>query len=128
MPPSVRNAALYEMYKTVAAHKLQLRDNTLRESFSQCILYNKKGAKWKVFTDAVVLQIAKDMVPIYTVEKSGFIHMQKNPDVLPSWKYFEFSCTLDLGKLPEGMKLKSQGHTEKRDKQPSMLTFTPRDN
>lgn len=41
--------------------------------------------------DAVAMYIAKDMVPIYTVEKPGFIHLLKVLDpryVLPSRKYF----------------------------------------
>lgn len=44
-----------------------------------------------MITDAVAMYIAKDMVPIYTVEKPGFIHLLKVLDpryVLPSRKYF----------------------------------------
>lgn len=61
------------------------------ETFTNCIPYDKKGARWKVITDAVAMYIAKDMVPIYTVEKPGFIHLLKVLDpryVLPSRKYF----------------------------------------
>lgn len=44
-----------------------------------------------MITDAVAMYIAKDMVPIYNVEKPGFIHLLKVLDpryVLPSRKYF----------------------------------------
>lgn len=61
------------------------------ETFTNCIPYDKKGARWKAITDAVAMYIAKDMVPIYTVEKPGFIHLLKVLDpryVLPSRKYF----------------------------------------
>ncbi|GAA6077528.1 E3 SUMO-protein ligase ZBED1-like [Tachysurus ichikawai] len=61
---------------------------TVLETFSNCNQYDKKG---KAIMDAVAMHIAKDMVPIYTVEKLGFIHMLKVLDpryVLPSRKYF----------------------------------------
>lgn len=61
------------------------------ETFTNCIPYDKKGARWKAITDAVAMYIAKDMVPIYNVEKPGFIHLLKVLDpryVLPSRKYF----------------------------------------
>lgn len=61
------------------------------ETFTNCIPYDNKGARWKAITDAVAMYIAKDMVPIYTVEKPGFIHLLKVLDpryVLPSRKYF----------------------------------------
>ena len=59
-------------------------------SFSHCIPYDKKGSRWKAIMDAITLHIAKDMVPIHTVEKPRFIHMLKTLDhrqVLPSHKY-----------------------------------------
>ena len=54
--------------------------------------YDKKGARWKAVTDAVAMYIAKDMVPIHTVEKPGFIHLLKILDpryVLPGRKHTE---------------------------------------
>lgn len=53
--------------------------------------YDKKGPRWKAIMDSVAKYIARDMVPIYTVEKPEFINMLKvlNPRyVLPSRKYF----------------------------------------
>ena len=64
---------------------------TVLETFTNCIPYDKKGARWKAVTDAVAMYIAKDMVPIYTVEKPGFIHLLKILDpryVLPGRKHF----------------------------------------
>ena len=67
------------------------KQTTVLERFSKCIPYDKKGPQCKAITDAVAKYIAKDMVPIYTVEKPGFIDMLKVIDpryVLPSRKYF----------------------------------------
>lgn len=64
---------------------------TLAASFSRGIPYNKADEKWKKITDAVAFHIAKDMVPIYTVEKAGFRHLLEVMDPryeLPSRKHF----------------------------------------
>ncbi|KAL6460172.1 hypothetical protein MHYP_G00319310 [Metynnis hypsauchen] len=55
----------------------KVKQATVPDTFLNCVPYDKNGARWKVITDAVALFIAKDMVPIYTVEKSGFINMLK---------------------------------------------------
>ena len=47
----------------------RLEQPTLAESFNQCVLYEKKGSRWTAVTDGVTLHMAKDMVPVYTVEK-----------------------------------------------------------
>ncbi|XP_056111044.1 E3 SUMO-protein ligase ZBED1-like [Rhinichthys klamathensis goyatoka] len=67
------------------------KQTTVLERFSNCIPYDKKGPRCKTITDSVAKYIARDMVPIYTVEKPGFINMLKVVDpryVLPSRKYF----------------------------------------
>lgn len=64
---------------------------TLAASFSRGVPYGKTDVKWKRITDAVAFHIAKDMVPIYTVEKAGFKHMLNVIDSryeLPSRKHF----------------------------------------
>lgn len=64
---------------------------TVAESFAQGTAYDRKGAWWRTVTEAVALHIAKDMVPIYTMEKTGFINLIKTLDPryeLPSRKYF----------------------------------------
>ncbi|KAL7857228.1 hypothetical protein SRHO_G00161270 [Serrasalmus rhombeus] len=69
----------------------KVKQATVPDTFLNCVPYDKNGARWKAITDALALFIAKDMVPIYTVEKSGFINMLKVLDqkyALPSRKYF----------------------------------------
>ena len=44
----------------------------LQESMGMRVAYERKGAKWKELTNAVTIFIAKDSLPIFAVEKSGF--------------------------------------------------------
>lgn len=75
-----------------SSHKAPAKKQvTLAAAFSTVIPYDKKGPRWQAITDAVTYYIAKDMVPIYTVEKNGFIKMLQTIDPkyqLPSRKYF----------------------------------------
>ena len=51
----------------------------------------RSSRKWKQLTDSVTFCLAKDMLPMYTVEKKGFAHLLKTLDPkyeLPSRKYF----------------------------------------
>nr|XP_054596370.1 E3 SUMO-protein ligase ZBED1-like [Nothobranchius furzeri] len=67
------------------------KQTTLPESFTNCVPYDKNGARWKAITEAVTFYIATDMLPIYSVEKRGFNHLLKVLDaryVVPSRKYF----------------------------------------
>lgn len=53
--------------------------------------YEKDSKKAKAITKAITYHIAKDMIPIYTVEKAGFRKMVKMLDpryVIPSRSYF----------------------------------------
>ena len=53
--------------------------------------YDRNGKKWQKLTDAVTYCIGKDMLPVYTVEKPGFVSLLKqfHPQYeLPSRKYF----------------------------------------
>ena len=53
--------------------------------------YDKKLKRWKQISDAITVYLAKDMVPVYTVEKSGFKQLVGTLDKqykLPSRKYF----------------------------------------
>ena len=64
---------------------------TLQESITMAQAYERKGAKWKELTDAVTYFIAKDSLPVYTVEKSGLKRLMKTFDAryqLPSRSYF----------------------------------------
>lgn len=74
-----------------SSHTPAKKQTTIVERFLNCNPYDKKGPRWKAITDSVAKYIAKDMVPIYTVEKPRFIDMIKVLDpryVLPSRKYF----------------------------------------
>uniref|UniRef100_A0A1A8UB12 BED-type domain-containing protein n=1 Tax=Nothobranchius furzeri TaxID=105023 RepID=A0A1A8UB12_NOTFU len=53
---------------------------TVAKSFAQGTAYDKKGARWTTITDTVALYTAKDMVPIYTMEKTEFINLMKTLD------------------------------------------------
>ncbi|XP_030016881.1 zinc finger BED domain-containing protein 1-like [Sphaeramia orbicularis] len=67
------------------------KQQTLAASFSCAVPYDKSGAQWKQMTEAVAVYLGMDMVPIYTVEKPGFLHMLKVWDPKyhpPSHKYF----------------------------------------
>ncbi|XP_022073035.2 E3 SUMO-protein ligase ZBED1-like [Acanthochromis polyacanthus] len=67
------------------------RQTTLPESITNCVPYDKNGARWKAITEAITSYIATDMLPIYSVEKRGFNHLLKVLDakyVVPSRKYF----------------------------------------
>lgn len=72
--------------------KIAKRQISLAVSFSNSVPYDKKAPRWKEITDAVAFHIAKDMVPIYTIEKPGFIKMLQTADPrykLLSRKYFK---------------------------------------
>ncbi|KAF3836730.1 hypothetical protein F7725_004194 [Dissostichus mawsoni] len=75
-----------------SSHKAPAKKQvTLAAAFSSVIPYDKKGPRWQAITDAVTHYIAKYMVPIYTVEKNGFIKMLQTIDPkyqLPSRKHF----------------------------------------
>ena len=61
--------------------------NTLRSGHK----YERKSRKWQQLTDAVTYCLAKDMMPIYSVEKEGFVRLLHSLDSqyeLPSRKYF----------------------------------------
>lgn len=55
------------------------------------MLYKKKSAKWRDITKVVAYHIAKDMVPVVTVDHEGFKNCNKTTDPryqLPSRNYF----------------------------------------
>jgi hypothetical protein len=55
------------------------RHTTIVASFSNVIPYDK-SLRWKEMADAVTYYIAKDMVPIFTVEKPAFKNLQSTGD------------------------------------------------
>ena len=63
----------------------------IKESFAQMGRYDRKSKQRKKLTDSVTVYLAKDMVPIYTVEKPGFKQLVDTFDKqyeLTSRKYF----------------------------------------
>lgn len=67
------------------------KQTTVQKSFTHSVPYAKKSEKWGNITKAVAVHIAKDMVPIATVEQDGFIQLLKTMDPryqLPSRNYF----------------------------------------
>ncbi len=45
---------------------------TLAELINRVQKYERKAKKWKELTDAVMFCLAKNCLPLYTVEKPGF--------------------------------------------------------
>ena len=73
--------------KTGKASRQPSLPNTLRSGHK----YERKSRKWQQLTDAVTYCLAKDMMPIYSVEKEGFVcllHFLDSQYELPSRKYF----------------------------------------
>ncbi|XP_063763471.1 E3 SUMO-protein ligase ZBED1-like [Eleginops maclovinus] len=67
------------------------KQSSLQASFSRFVPYEKKSDKWRAITKAVSFHIAKDMVPVATVEQVGFKELIKKLDPryeLPSRNYF----------------------------------------
>jgi protein tyrosine phosphatase len=56
------------------------RQTSIAASFSNVIPYDKKRLRWKEIMDAVTYYIAKDMVPIFTVEKPCFKNLLGTDD------------------------------------------------
>ncbi|KAI2647641.1 E3 SUMO-protein ligase ZBED1 [Labeo rohita] len=56
------------------------KQSSLEASFTRSVPYEKKSRKWRDITNAVTYHIAKDMVPIATVEKEGFKTLLKTID------------------------------------------------
>ena len=64
---------------------------TITDAFVKFQKYERGGKQWQKLTDLVTKCLAKDMMPIYTVEKSGFQQLLKDFDPkyqLPGSKYF----------------------------------------
>ena len=65
--------------------------STIVDSLVLATKYARNSKRWKELTDAITHCIAKDMLPIYTVEKSGFRQMVAAFDSryqMPSRSYF----------------------------------------
>ena len=64
---------------------------SIADALQKSAKYERSSKKWKELTDSVTLCLAKDMMPIYSVEKEGFREMLRKFDAqydLPGRKYF----------------------------------------
>lgn len=63
----------------------------IQHAFAYGSPYDKKSKRWKELTDALSYYLAKDMMPLYSVEKEGFNYLLHKFDpryTMPSRKYF----------------------------------------
>lgn len=69
----------------------QQKQQTTMDRYSTSVPYDKSSKRYKDITDAVAFYIAKDMLPLSTVEKPGFKYLLNVLDpryALPGRKYF----------------------------------------
>ena len=77
----------------------QRQQQSITDAFAKFQKYERGGKQWQKLTDSVTKCLAKDMMPIYTAEKSGFQQLLKDFDPkyqLPSRKYFSQQAILKL--------------------------------
>ncbi|XP_013860010.1 zinc finger BED domain-containing protein 1, partial [Austrofundulus limnaeus] len=76
---------------TSKAKKPTTTQTKLADAFVHSTPYDSQSKRWKALTEAVAFCLAKDMLPLRTVEKDGFRRMIHKMDArykLPSRKYF----------------------------------------
>ena len=64
---------------------------TITEAIERTRTYQRRSKKWQQLTDSVTYCLAKDMMPLYSVEKVGFrkmLHVFDPQYELPGRKYF----------------------------------------
>ena len=69
---------------------VDVRQPTLVQAIANSQRYERKGKKWKELTDAITYFIAKDALPIYTVEKPRFKQLLSSLD--PRYEVPSRSC------------------------------------
>ena len=65
---------------TGSAAAAKRSQQTLAGSFAKVTQYARNSKKWEKLTDAVTFCLAKDIMPIYSVEKHGFQQLMKKFD------------------------------------------------
>ena len=76
---------------SICGKEKQVDQPKITDALSSVQKYTQNSKRWKQLTDAVTRGIAKDMMPMYSVEKPGFRQMLTQFDScyeLPSRKYF----------------------------------------
>lgn len=82
-----------------ASAKPKAKQPSIAVAFASAVPYEKTSKRWREITNAVTHHIAKDMVPVQTVERDGFKKLIKTLDpkyVLPSRKYFAQTALPEL--------------------------------
>ena len=77
--------------KTGASKGNDVGQTTIVSTMEKLKKYDRSSKKWKQLTDSVTYLLAKDMLPLYSVEKEGFQRLVKTFDSqyqLPNRKYF----------------------------------------
>ena len=88
---------------------------TLAGSFAKVTPYARNSKKWEKLTDAVTFFLAKDVMPIYSVEKPGFQQLLKEFDpqyVLPLRKYFSNTAIPTLHAKTREKVVSEVGHAQ----------------
>lgn len=69
----------------------KVTQTSVQQSFASVTPYEKTSKRYKEITEAITYCLAKDMMPMRTVEKPGFVHLVNKLDrryEIPSRKYF----------------------------------------
>ena len=110
---TVKEASLGAQNSTKAATEKNPTQSSIAEMLTQSQKYNRKSRKWRSLTDSVTYFLAKDMLPLYSVEKEGFKRLVASFDEryeLPSRKYFSRTAMPALyNRTREAVALEVQG-------------------
>ncbi|KAL3988405.1 serine protease 27 [Sarotherodon galilaeus] len=87
------------LYSKLLKHT-KIDDSTINVALKSCTPHDKSSKRWGELTNAVTRCLARDMMPIQSVERKGFKKMLKTFDPryrLPTKKYFSkfFASTMD---------------------------------
>lgn len=95
----VKSASSPQSLRNVGTAAQSTTQTSLVGAFAKGTVYDKKSKRWNDITNSITLHLAKDMVPLSTVEKYGFREMIKTLEpryVLPSRNYFSRTAIPDL--------------------------------
>uniref|UniRef100_A0AAR2KWN2 BED-type domain-containing protein n=1 Tax=Pygocentrus nattereri TaxID=42514 RepID=A0AAR2KWN2_PYGNA len=75
------------------------KQHSITASLESCTPYDRKSKRWKEMTESIAFCLAKDMMPIQTVQKQGFIQLIKKLDRrynIPLRHYFSKTALPDM--------------------------------
>ena len=84
---------------TSQGNEMQSKQQPKMDSFVKTNMHSCGSSKWKELTDSMTYCIAKDMLPIWIVEKEGFKTLVKKRDPryeLPTREYMSKKAIPDL--------------------------------